>query len=147
MLKSLDSVSTSCRCAQTEGDHGRQIPDWIYLIFLSVNHWHQGTDWGSPSCVKNASDHHAQAFFSLLSWLSPASKTDPRSLHRRPQTLRQEKSHYISCHTKSLSRCTGESTHQLCCDAGDEASENTSDASSQPPARTKLQFSQVRRIS
>lgn len=60
---------------------------------------------GSLSRVKNASNHHALAFFFFLSWLSPARKAHPRSLHHQPQTPRQEKSHYISCHTKSLSRC------------------------------------------
>lgn len=77
-----------------------------HLIFLSAKHWHQGTDGGiSKPCEKRQQSSCSSIFFFFLSWLSPARKAHPRSLHHQPQTPRQEKSHYISCHTKSLSRC------------------------------------------
>lgn len=60
----------------------------------------------------------------------------------RPEPRGQEKSHYICCHTKSLSRCAGESTHthaQAALMCGWIA-RNTSDASQQPPATTQPLF-------
>lgn len=69
------------------------------------------------SRVKNATDHHAQASF-----ISPSPSPHPHFCHgcRRqakqspgvsmvnPGPRGREKSHYICCHTKSLSRCGGE---------------------------------------
>lgn len=67
---------------------------------------------GSPSRVKNAADHHAQAFFSFCHGCRRRAKQSPEVsiISLRPRG--QEKSHYICCHTKSLSRCGGESTQQ-----------------------------------
>lgn len=75
---------------------------------------------GSGSRVKNAIYHHAQAFFfSFCHGCRRRAKQSPEVSIIRLRPRGQEKSHYICCHTKSLSRCGGENTQRLWCDAGD----------------------------
>lgn len=92
---------------------------------------------GSPSRVKSATDHHAQDFF-LLSVMavaaeqnrtqkSPSSALDPGD--RRNHII----SAVIQSHRQGVKRAHSSSGVML-------ETHNTPDASSQPLARTKLQF-------
>ncbi|CAB1432533.1 unnamed protein product [Pleuronectes platessa] len=76
---------------------------------------------GSPSRVKNATDHHAQAFFFLfLSRLSPARKAEPRSPHHQPPTPGTgEITLYLLSHKVTVKVWWRASTRQLRRDAGD----------------------------
>lgn len=75
---------------------------------------------GSPNYVKNATDHHSECFFfSFCHGCRQRGKQTPKVsiISLRPRG--QKKSHYISCHANSLSRCGRDSAHQLWCDTGD----------------------------
>ena len=110
------------------------------LISLSVKHGQQGTDWGiSKPCEKcHWSSRSSIFFFPLLSWLSPASKAEPRSLHHQPQTPGTgEITLYLLSHKVTVKVWRREHAAAL---VWCWRPRNTSDASSQPAARTKLQF-------
>lgn len=91
----------------------------------------------SPSRVKNATDHHAQLFFFTVMAVadkqssaqkSPSSAIDPRD----------RRNHIISAVTQTHCQGVLETAH---ISSGVMLeTQNTSDASSQPAARTKLQF-------
>lgn len=109
------------------------------LISLSVKHGQQGTDWGiSKPCEKCHWSSCSSIFFFFLSWLSPASKAEPRSLHHQPQTPGTgEITLYLLSHKVTVKVWWREHTAAL---VWCWRPRNISDASSQPAARTKLQF-------
>lgn len=103
----------------------RQTQTWKFqvehrdLISLSVKHGQQGTDWGISKPCEKCHWSSRSSIFSFCHGCRRRAKQSPEVsiISLRPRG--QEKSHYICCHTKSLSRCGGESTQQLWCDAGD----------------------------
>lgn len=120
MQKPIDRVlETWCDCAETEVNP-RQENGRTAGPNFSARPGQQTK--GSPRLVKNATDHHAQAFIYIYFYFCHGcrrrAKQSPEVsiISLRPRG--QEKSHYICCHTKSLSRCGGESAQSLWCDAG-----------------------------
>lgn len=100
-------------------DQGKFQAEHRDLISLSVKHGQQGTDWGISKPCEKCHWSSCSSIFSFCHGCRRRAKQSPEVsiISLRPRG--QEKSHYICCHTKSLSRCGGESTQQLWCDAGD----------------------------
>lgn len=142
--KSIDRVSVSwCECIQTEANPDQEISSWTLGPNFSFSEaWattgHRLRDlqavWKMPLIIMLK--HFF--FFLFLSWLSPARKAETRSLHHQPQTPGTgEITLYLLSHKVTVKVWWREHTVALmwCW-----IPRNTSDASSQPAARTKLHF-------
>lgn len=149
MQKVLDRVSVSwCDRPKLKKTRARTFQvEHRDLISLSVKHGQQGADWGISEPCEKCHWSSRSSFFFFLSVMavageqsraqkSPSSASDPGD----------RRNHIISAVTQS--HCQGvveESARRLLVWCWKPR--NTSVASSQPLARTKPQFEQVRHIS
>ena len=98
--------------AEAGGGAGNFPAEHRDLISLSLKHGQQGTDWGiSKPCEKCHWSSCSGIFFSFCHGCRRRGKQSPEVSIIRLRPRGQEKSHYICCHTKSLSRCGGEPPH------------------------------------
>lgn len=109
-----------------------------HLIFLSVQHWHQGTDGGiSKPCEKCQQSSGSSIFFPPVMVVAGEKSTPQKSPSSASDSETGEITLYQLSHKVTvkvwLESARISSGVML-------ETQNTSDASSQPPARTELQL-------